>query len=148
MKKALGIVGIVLLILLSACSGVDAGSEDYEVKEQRKGVSEELQEDAMEIAETIRDLYIYQDLTYEELDGDSEEYSIINRFDYESYKNEDEEYSKQESSIINNVMSLIADYMLHETETEEGTIRVRGDDMMEKIHCIEKNINEEGFFPC
>ncbi|MBO0995920.1 lipoprotein [Bacillus sp. SD088] len=148
MKKLLFV--LVVTLLLAGCSEYTAkvNSENVEVKEQRKGFSTELQEDALEIAETIRELYIYQDLAYEELDVNSEEYNIINGFDYESYKNKDEEYSRQEDSIINNVMSLISGYMLHETETEEGTTRIRGDDMMEKIHCIEKNINEEGFFPC
>lgn len=141
-------MGAMLLVGCSASGEEDVDTNEDISKEQRKGFSIELQEDAIEITDTIRDLYIEQELTYEELDIDSEEYSVLNAFDHEGYKNKDEEYSNQERSVINTVSLLITNYMLHETETEEGTTRVRGDDMMEKIHCIEKNVNEEGFLPC
>lgn len=153
MKKIIFV--LLALIFLGACGNdnVDAetdgdvGTDDDVVMEERRGMAEDLSDSALEIAETIREMYFEQELTYDDLDVDSKEYEIISNFDINRFKNKDEEFSKRENYLFSETQSLISDYMLHQTKTSEGTTRERATEMMEKIQNIEKTVNEEGFYP-
>ncbi|API92704.1 MULTISPECIES: hypothetical protein [unclassified Virgibacillus] len=145
MRKVLLIA--VLFTALIGCNEENEVEKNNFTKEQRNGLDDKLVTDVLEVADTINELYVDLDIAYDELDVESEAFNIINGFEYDKYKNDDEEYSPKEDYLINQTLLLISDYMLHESVTEEGTIRERGDDMMEKVDHIYKSTSEEGFYP-
>lgn len=147
MKKVLWI--IIVAVVLTGCSkelnSAKPRTEGQEIKEQREGLDREILSATLKIAETLDDLYVNRDVAYDDLDMDSEEYKLLKNFEYDSFKNKDEEYSKQEDYMLTEALSAINNYMLNGTETEEGTTRERGDDMMDNIHNIERNADGDGF---
>src|SRR5690625_265952 len=123
--------------------GYDHNDDDKEDSEgeRRSGVSSEIIDDASELVKLIEEL-VEGNTGFEELDEEGNDYKLINTFDSNGYKEDEEEYSSDEDYIITSLDILVSDYKLYGVEGLVDGLKVDQDSLLTKIESVNFFINE------
>lgn len=109
-------------------------SDERELTE-RKGMSEDVIEDAIFLSDLIEEL-LDEGVLYEDLDESDSRYASIENFDYDEYKNDDEEYSLSEMIILGNVRTLVSDYQLRDI------LELSTDDLYDGVESVRESVED------